>query len=75
MAVERMENTDGQCPGLDVHLDSKVTGEQMISRDRIFFSVPKFYLLYLFFSKLIKGEKELLSNLIQKCFFFFNSDK
>lgn len=27
-----------------------------------FFSAPKFYLLNPFFSKLIKGEKELLSN-------------
>lgn len=37
-----------------------------------FFSVPRFYLLNPFFSKLIKGEKELLSN-SQNCCFFKNS--
>lgn len=34
----------------------------------MFFSVPKSYLLNSFVSKLIKGEKELLNNVTQKCF-------
>lgn len=38
MAVERMENTDGQCPGLDVHLDSKVASEQAETK---FFSLSQ----------------------------------
>lgn len=65
MAVESMGNPEGWCPGLDVHLDRKVAvenGKQRLSSCPI----PSFYLLNIIFSKLIKGEKELLSNLTQK---------